>query len=140
MQCLGVRSRSRAIMTLNLGRSQRVEVSQSGSRSRTGSRVGARYWTRRGVMYSGSADELLTADQLAPYRGKVRLIFTSPPFPLNRKKKYGNYQGPEYIAWLSRFAPIFRDLLADNGSVVMEMGNAWEPGQPVMSTLALEAL
>jgi site-specific DNA-methyltransferase (cytosine-N4-specific) len=91
-------------------------------------------------MYSGSADEVLTAKHMAPYRGKVRLIFTSPPFPLNRKKKYGNYQGREYIAWLSRFAPIFRDLLADNGSVVMEMGNAWEPGQPVMSTLALEAL
>jgi site-specific DNA-methyltransferase (cytosine-N4-specific) len=91
-------------------------------------------------MYCGSAEEVLIADRLASYRGKVRLIFTSPPFPLNRKKKYGNYRGYEYIAWLAHFAPIFRQLLADNGSVVMEMGNAWEPGQPVMSTLALEAL
>jgi site-specific DNA-methyltransferase (cytosine-N4-specific) len=91
-------------------------------------------------MYSGSADEVLAASELAPYLGKVNLIFTSPPFPLNRKKKYGNYQGREYVAWLAHFAPIFRELLAESGSIVMEMGNAWEPGQPVMSTLALEAL
>jgi site-specific DNA-methyltransferase (cytosine-N4-specific) len=32
------------------------------------------------------------------------------------------------------------DLLADDGSLVVELGNAWEPGEPVMSTLALKAL
>jgi len=70
----------------------------------------------------------------------VQLIFTSPPFPLNRKKRYGNEIGAEYIEWLADFAPIFREYLKDNGSIVMEVGNAWEPGNPVMSTLALEAL
>lgn len=98
------------------------------------------YWTRRGVMYAGSAEEALWSDDLARYRGKVQLIFTSPPFPLNRKKKYGNLQGPEYVDWLVGFGAGFRDLLTDNGSVVVELGNAWEPGLPVMSTLAVEAL
>lgn len=110
-------------------------------RAQTGeSAVKIGYWTRRGVMYAGPAEWILASDRLAKYRGKVRLIFTSPPFPLNRKKKYGNYQGAEYIRWLASFAPAFRDLLTPDGSIVIEMGNSWEPGQPVMSTLALEAL
>jgi site-specific DNA-methyltransferase (cytosine-N4-specific) len=31
-------------------------------------------------------------------------------------------------------------MLAPGGSIVLELGNAWEPGRPIMSTLALEAL
>jgi len=31
-------------------------------------------------------------------------------------------------------------MLAPDGSIVIEMGNSWEPGKPVMSTLALRAL
>jgi site-specific DNA-methyltransferase (cytosine-N4-specific) len=72
--------------------------------------------------------------------GKVDLIFTSPPFPLNRKKKYDNLQGDAYVNWLKGFAPLFKQFLKPAGSVVIEVGNSWEPGKPVMSTLALEAL
>src|SRR5439155_17196004 len=42
--------------------------------------------------------------------------------------------------WLASFAPRFRKLLKPKGSIVIEVGNAWEPGLPVMSTLALRAL
>lgn len=98
------------------------------------------YSTQRGLMFLGSAEAVLATNVLKKYRGKVQLIFTSPPFPLNRKKKYGNLQGEEYINWLSSFAPVFRQFLKPDGSVVMELGNAWEPGRPVMSTLALRAL
>ncbi len=98
------------------------------------------YWTRRGVIYAGLAERVLVSSRLAKYHGKVQLIFTSPPFPLNRKKRYGNRRGADYIEWLADFAPLFRKLLAEDGSIVMELGNAWEPGHPVMSTLALEAL
>jgi site-specific DNA-methyltransferase (cytosine-N4-specific) len=59
---------------------------------------------------------------------------------LNRKKKYGNRQGDKYIDWLASFAPVFTEYLKRDGSIVLEMGNAWEPGSPVMSTLAIEAL
>lgn len=98
------------------------------------------YTTARGVMFSGSAESVLTSPFGEKYRGKAQLIFTSPPFPLNRKKKYGNLQGEEYVEWLASFAPLFREFLKEDGSIVMEMGNAWKPGQPVMSTLALQAL
>lgn len=73
-------------------------------------------------------------------RGQVQLIFTSPPFPLNEKKKYGNFTGDKYIEWLADFAPIFADLLTPDGSIVIELGNAWEPEKPVQSLLPLQSL
>ena len=98
------------------------------------------YDTKLGKMYCGKAEELLSRYLLYNKKNRVQLIFTSPPFPLNRKKKYGNLQGTEYVEWLASFAELFRDLLTKDGSLVVEMGNAWEPGKPVMSTLALKAL
>jgi DNA modification methylase len=98
------------------------------------------YQTSLGRMFHGKAEEVLTESHAARLRGNVQLIFTSPPFPLNRKKKYGNHTGGEYIEWLASFGRFFSELLTPDGSVVLELGNAWEPGSPVMSTLALEAL
>jgi DNA modification methylase len=98
------------------------------------------YTTSRGTMYQGNAESVLSSPQFSKYEGKVQLIFTSPPFPLNRKKKYGNLQGEAYVHWLANFAQTFRKLLKKDGSIVLELGNAWEPGKPVMSPLALRAL
>ena len=103
-------------------------------------RVRIAYRTRGGVMYRGWAEALKSPRLARKYRRKVQLIFTSPPFPLNRKKKYGNRQGEAYVKWFASFAPVFRNLLKKDGSIVVELGNAWKPGQPVMSTLALRAL
>lgn len=105
-----------------------------------GSDIRVAYRTGRGVMFKGFAEAVLTSPLARKYRGRVQLILTSPPFPLNRKKKYGNIQGEAYIKWLENFAPIFRNFLKPDGSIVLELGNAWEPGKPVMSTLALRAL
>ncbi|MCK9424728.1 MAG: site-specific DNA-methyltransferase [Ignavibacteriaceae bacterium] len=70
----------------------------------------------------------------------VDLIFTSPPFPLKRKKKYGNLNGEDYINWLvSVFSGLLRTL-KDNGSIVIEIGNAWDAGVPVMSILPMKTL
>jgi len=98
------------------------------------------YRTSRGIMHQGNAEVILSSPSFKEYEGKVQLIFTSPPFPLNRKKKYGNLQGEAYIHWLANFAQAFRKLLKKDGSVVLELGNAWEPGKPVMSPLALRSL
>lgn len=91
-------------------------------------------------MYCALAERFLSSKIAGKYRGTVQLLFTSPPFPLNRKKKYGNLTGSEYREWLAEFAHSFREMLAPRGSIVLELGNAWEPGRPIMSTLALEAL
>jgi site-specific DNA-methyltransferase (cytosine-N4-specific) len=98
------------------------------------------YATTRGQIYHSKIEQFLDSDDGKAVRGKVKLVFTSPPYPLNRKKKYGNLNGSEYVAWISSLAPRLSDLLTKDGSIVMEIGNSWEPGQPTMSTLAIEAL
>lgn len=97
------------------------------------------YETSYGCLYLGESERIL-ARSVCHLKGKIKLIFTSPPFPLNRKKKYGNLQGKNYIAWLCSFAKIFSDYICDDGSIVLELGNAWEPKLPTMSTLSIEAL
>ena len=99
-----------------------------------------RYRTNYGQMLCGRAEDILSAESTGALDGQVNLIFTSPPFPLNTKKRYGNLVGEEYVNWLSSFAPTFQRLLAKDGSLVIELGNAWEPKSPTMSTLALRAL
>ena len=98
------------------------------------------YKTSWGAMYQGDCEDILKVYPITRRKGKVQLILTSPPFPLNRKKKYGNRTGEEYLNWLKNLAPLFRDYLASDGSIVLELGNAWEVGKPVMSTLPLRAL
>jgi DNA modification methylase len=97
------------------------------------------YETKLGKLIHGSIERALET-HLASYEGQVDLIFTSPPFPLNRKKKYGNLQGEEYLEWLAGLAPRLVKLLKPTGSFVMELGNTWEQGRPVMSLLPLQAL
>lgn len=63
----------------------------------------------------------------------VDLIVTSPPFALTRKKAYGNEQENEYLEWFRDFAEEFHRLLKDSGSLVIDIGGAWKPGQPVRS-------
>lgn len=98
------------------------------------------YKTRLGVYYNGKIEYALKSNKFKKYKGKVSLIFTSPPFPLNRKKKYGNLQGEEYVKWLSELAVSFKEYLREDGSIVIEVGNSWELGIPAMSTLALKSL
>jgi DNA modification methylase len=98
------------------------------------------YETRSGIMYKGKIEDFINSELKKKYSGMVDLIFTSPPFPLSRKKKYGNFDGDEYIQWLSELALQMRKLLKPNGSIVIEIGNAWEKGRPIMSTLPLKTL
>lgn len=98
------------------------------------------YETKLGTLFQGLAEDVLASPALETHRQSVQLIFTSPPYPLNRKKRYGNLKGEAYIDWLVGFASLFRQFLKPNGSLVMEMGNAWVSGSPEMSPLALRSL
>ena len=102
--------------------------------------AGLCYSTNRGVMLQGKAESVLQSSYLEPYLGKVDLIFTSPPFPLNRKKAYGNLKGRNYEEWLASFSKRFLEFLRPDGSIVIEIGNSWNPGEPTMSTLGLKSL
>lgn len=98
------------------------------------------YQTERGMMYLGDCEQIISKYICSSKECRVDLIFTSPPFPLNRAKRYGNMTGEEYLEWFSNLAPLFGDILTDDGSIVIEIGNAWEKGMPVHSTLPIETL
>ncbi len=63
----------------------------------------------------------------------VDLIMTSPPFGLVRKKSYGNEDADRYCDWFRPFAEGFHRVLKDTGSLVIDIGGAWVPGQPTRS-------
>ncbi|HRJ52897.1 MAG TPA: site-specific DNA-methyltransferase [Candidatus Thiothrix moscowensis] len=98
------------------------------------------YQTQYGKLFGANFNDLHLDLLKEKYQGKFNLIITSPPFPLNNKKKYGNLKGENYYQWFADLAPIFYDLLADDGSLVIEIGNSWEANRPVQSLLHLECL
>ncbi len=98
------------------------------------------YETDFGKLLVGDSLEIAKSYLRRYYKNKFQLIITSPPFPLNAKKRYGNLNGEDYLYWFSNLAPIFDDMLTDDGSLVIEIGNAWEDSRPVQSLLHLECL
>lgn len=87
------------------------------------------YLTHLGAAYCGDSLELLAELPDA----SVNLVLTSPPFALQRAKEYGNKTQNEYIAWLGQFARIVHRKLKDDGSFVLDLGGAYEPGYPTRS-------
>ena len=87
------------------------------------------YRTALGVQYAGSADQLLK--RVAS--NSVDLIVTSPPFALLREKTYGNQSQANYVDWLARFGRLARRVLKDSGSMVIDLGGAYQQGKPVRS-------
>ena len=96
------------------------------------------YKTKLGEYHIDKCEKKLT--ELIKQGIKAQLILTSPPFPLNNKKQYGNLSGTDYLHWFTTLAPLFSSMLTDNGSIVMELGNAWEKGRPIQSLLTLKSL
>lgn len=73
-------------------------------------------------------------DILADYAdGSVDCIVTSPPFGLVRKKEYGNVDAADYLEWFASFAANFHRVLTENGSLVIDIGGAWNRGMPTRS-------
>jgi site-specific DNA-methyltransferase (cytosine-N4-specific) len=70
----------------------------------------------------------------------VDLIVTSPPFALQRPKEYGNESQATYVSWFMPFADRFWKALKPGGSLVIDLGGAWEAGKPVKSLYAFELL
>lgn len=98
------------------------------------------YETRLGRCFHSSIEDFLRSQTSKKLAGRVNLIFTSPPFPLVSPKKYGNRIGTDYLDWLVDVVNGMKSLLSDDGSLVLEIGNAWDKGSPTMSTLPLKTL
>ncbi|MCL5044945.1 MAG: site-specific DNA-methyltransferase [Deltaproteobacteria bacterium] len=89
----------------------------------------ALYATGLGAAYVGDSRLLLRELPAA----SVNLAITSPPFALHFKKEYGNKDQPEYIPWFLEFAREVKRVLAEDGSFVVDLGGAYEPGRPTRS-------
>src|SRR5262249_19005335 len=94
------------------------------------------YGTRLGAAYCGDAKKLI---KLLPSRS-VDAIVTSPPYALHFKKAYGNPSQDSYVDWFLGFAPEFRRVLKPRGSLVIEIGGAWNRGHPTRSVYHFELL
>lgn len=82
-----------------------------------------------GAAYCGDSLELLASLPDA----SVNLVLTSPPFALLREKEYGNKPQDTYIDWLAKFARLVHAKLKEDGSFVLDLGGAYEPGSPTRS-------
>jgi site-specific DNA-methyltransferase (cytosine-N4-specific) len=82
--------------------------------------------TGRGRIYLGDSLDVMRSTAA----DSIDLIMTSPPFGLVRKKEYGNVEAGLYLEWFKPFAGQFRRILKDNGSLVIDIGGAWNPGLP----------
>ncbi|MDE0404493.1 MAG: site-specific DNA-methyltransferase [Nitrospira sp.] len=93
--------------------------------------------TQYGEIYHGDSLGLLHAT-LAP--NSVDLVMTSPPFGLVRKKIYGNEDADRYVQWFRPFAEGMQRVLKDKGSLVIDIGGAWNPRAPTRSLYHFELL
>lgn len=87
------------------------------------------YQTKLGAAYCGDSRELIT--ELAD--DSVNLVLTSPPFALQRQKDYRELAQHEYVDWLSGFAEALIPKLKSDGSLVIDLGGAYEKGTPSRS-------
>src|SRR5436305_11035952 len=87
------------------------------------------YSTSLGEMWHGDCLDVLAELE----DDSVQLLLTSPPFALVRKKDYGNVPEHEYIEWFLEYAREFKRVIRKDGSIVIDLGGAWMPGQPTKS-------
>jgi len=95
------------------------------------------YETDLGEAWQGDAIDVMeqhVADE------SVDLVMTSPPFALQSPKEYGNEGQDTYVEWFMAFADEFWRVLKPTGSLVIDLGGAWEQGHPVKSLYAFELL
>jgi DNA modification methylase len=95
------------------------------------------YQTEIGAAWLGDSIETL---QNEVGDESVDLIMTSPPFALQRPKEYGNESQEGYKNWFLPFADEFWRVLKPTGSLVIDLGGAWEEGQAVKSIYQFELL
>jgi DNA modification methylase len=92
---------------------------------------GPAYSTDLGQMFCGDSLQILPA--MIQQGVRAKLIMTSPPFALVKKKEYGNEDAESYVRWFEPFISLFKQVLEPNGSLVIDIGGAWIKGVPAKS-------
>jgi DNA modification methylase len=88
------------------------------------------YTTRFGTARLGDSLQLMKG---LP-DSSVNLVLTSPPFPLQREKAYGNPSSEEgFIQWFLPFSEQVKRVLKEDGSFVLDLGGVYVKGRPIRS-------
>lgn len=90
------------------------------------------YSTPYGEAYRGDSREFMWSPHIDA--GSVDLIFCSPPYALTRAKDYPNESPDAYIEWFETFLKGFDRILGERGSLVIDIGGSYLPGEPKRST------
>jgi len=94
------------------------------------------YRSKLGTNYVG--DSLALLESIVDE--SVDMVLTSPPFPLERSKAYGNESKADYLDWLRPFTEQVWRILRPTGSFVIELGSSWMPNSPTKSTYQYDFL
>jgi DNA modification methylase len=89
------------------------------------------FTTAKGVaLWASCADAAALLDE-----GSVSLVMTSPPYALQRVKAYQQKAAEtEFIDWLLREIERWPRVMRPDGSLVLNLGDAFRPGLPHVST------
>ncbi|MER9768901.1 site-specific DNA-methyltransferase [Mesorhizobium sp. M0189] len=65
-------------------------------------------------------------------QGSVKLVLTSPPYPVI-KRAYGRLSVPEWLHWMKRLVAIWKELIADDGTIAVNLMDVFVSGTPAIS-------
>lgn len=86
--------------------------------------------TDRGIYVWANAEDAIGYVE----KGSVDLIMTSPPYPLLKKREYGNVEQRKWVDWMVGLCEGWMPLFSKTGSMMLNLGNAWVPGAPAESS------
>lgn len=86
------------------------------------------YRVSDGLALWGHAEDAAAAIE----RGSVNLIMTSPPYPVV-KREYGRFTVPEWLSWMKRLTGMWTDLLAEDGTIAINLMDVFVSGTPALS-------
>lgn len=72
------------------------------------------------------------AGVIAP--GSVNLIYVSPVYPISTERQYGGLRVPEWIDCMTHLGGLWKGLLAEDGSLMVNLGTVFTQGAPLEST------
>ena len=94
------------------------------------------YKTKNGEAYCGDSMQLIENLE----NKSVDLCISSPPFALVYPKEYGNESQENYVNWLCGFIEKLLPKLKDRGSIVLDIGSAYNPKEPTYSIYQFKLL
>ena len=82
-----------------------------------------------GFLLWANAEDAVTVIE----KESVQLLMTSPPYPLQRSREYGNAPAEQWVDWMLSHIERFLPLLTNDGSMMLNIGPTWKKGLPAQA-------